>query len=364
MHRRDKTDGATGRLVRPERQARQLPGSNIPGSNIELPPDGGRVLGLMLNPTSRRNKKHLDQITQIAHDSPSTHYRITERPDEVVKGLSDFADRSVNVLAIGGGDGTVSRVLTHLLEEKPFQTMPLVAILPGGTANMTAGDIGLTGSVPSALRRLCDWVETGSGQAHLQRRPILCVKPGRGRPASYGFFFGAGAIVQGIEYTNANIHSKGLKNEFSLGLGLARSMWGIARQDPRFSQPTSMAIGVDGSPLEKPQNRLLMLVSSLERLFLNMRPYWGEDNGKPLHMTMVQSPAARLLRTLPSLLRGKPNRYLSPQSGYLSHNISSVSLSFDGPFTLDGEISHARSASGPAEISSGGELTFLRIRDQ
>lgn len=331
-------------------------------SDIELALPAHPVLGLLINPTSRRNKKHLGKIIQAVKNRRFVHYRVTEQPEEVSRGLSDLAASSVNLLAISGGDGTVSRVLTYLLQERPFATMPLIAILPGGTANMTAGDVGLAGSVHAALQRLCSWVEgNNSARVQLQRRPILRVQSGAGQAASYGMFFGAGAIVQGIEYTNENIHAYGLKNELSLGVGMARSMWGIARGDPRFIQPVSMSIGIDDNPHIEPQNVALLLVSSLERLFLNMHPYWGADNGKALHTTMIRSPATRLLRNLPSLLRGKPNRHMSPNSGYLSYNVDKISLNFDGPFTLDGEISYARSESGPVEVSNGGFLDFLRI---
>lgn len=331
-------------------------------SDIELALPAKPVLGLLINPTSRRNKKHLGKIIQAVNNCRNVHYRVTEQPEEVSRGLSDLAASSVNLLAISGGDGTVSRVLTHLLQERPFATMPLIAILPGGTANMTAGDVGLAGSVHAALQRLCSWVEgNNSARLQLQRRPILRVQSGAGQSVSYGMFFGAGAIVQGIEYTNENIHAHGLKNELSLGVGMARSMWGIARGDPRFIQPVSMSIGIDDNPHIEPQSVALLLVSSLERLFLNMHPYWGADNGKALHTTMIRSPATRLLRNLPSLLRGKPNRHMSPNSGYLSYNVDKISLNFDGPFTLDGEISYARSESGPVEVSNGGFLDFLRI---
>lgn len=333
-------------------------------SGLVIAPQGEQILGLLINPTSRRNRKHLGEILQLASNCANVHYRVTEQPEEVSHGLTELAARSVNVLAISGGDGTVSRVLTHLLQERPFETMPLVAILPGGTANMTAGDVGLGGSVLAALKRLCNWIETGnSEQVTLLRRPILRIHNGAGQDLNYGMFFGAGAIVQGIEYTNKNIHSRGLKNELSLGVGMARSMWGIARSDPRFIQPTSISIAIDGNPLMPPESVALLLVSSLERLFLNMHPYWGADNGKPLHSTIIRSPARRLLRNLPALLRGRPNRHMSPDSGYLSYNVDRISLSFDGPFTVDGEISHAQIESGPVEISNGGDLTFLRIQE-
>jgi len=324
-------------------------------------PGADRILGVLVNPRSRRNKKHQDAITEILGSCDKTHFRIAEHPDDISGVLADFAARLVNVIAISGGDGTVSRVLTHLFAERPFETMPIIAILRGGTANMIAGDIGSRGSVPAALQRLREWVESGIGQIEIQSRPVLRVRPGGSEPVHYGMFFGAGAVIQGIEYTNENIHSRGMKSELSLGLGMVRSMWGIARRDPRFIQPVDIAIGSDEQPVSSPQNIVILLVSSLERLFLGLHPYWGEKNGKSMHVTKVRSPAKRLIRNLPSLLRGKPSRHLTPEQGYLSYNVDSISLEFDGPFTLDGEILHAHIESGPVEISNAGELIFLRI---
>lgn len=338
------------------KQAEQLHSS---GSDSLL--DRDRILGVIVNPRSRRNKKHLDDISQAVRNCSKTHYRVADQPGDISKILAEFAAEAVSFLAISGGDGTVSRVLTHLYEERPFETMPVIAILRGGTANMIAGDVGSPGRVAPALQRLRRWIENGAGQIQLQSRPVLRVQPGGNQPDHYGMFFGAGAVVQGIEYTNENIHSRGLKTEFSLGLGLVRSMWGIARQDPRFIRPINISIGIDGNTVASPERFVMTLVSGLERLFLNIHPYWGEDNGRPLHVTTVSSPATRLLRNLPSLLRGKPNRFLSEDKGYLSYNVESISLDFDGPFTLDGEILHAKTKTGPVEINTAGELVFLRI---
>jgi len=330
------------------------------GREIDLPLAGDPVLGLIINPTSRRTSENLDRILAVARDGSPIHYCVTEQQEEVENGLSELAAKGVNILAIAGGDGTVSRILTCLLANKPFDSMPLIAILPGGTANMTAGDLGFRGSVRATLRQLRDWAEDRTGQPEFLQRSVLRVQHHSGQSPRYGMFFGAGAIVQGIEFTNANIHSRGLKNELSLGLGLVRSMWGIARQDPRFIQPTAMSIGIDDHPVEVLHSVVLLFVSSLERLFLNMHPWWGEENGRPLHTTIVHSPATRLIRTLPALLRGKPNSRLTPESGYRSHNVKKITLDLDGPFTLDGEIIHADGESGPVEVSDGGELTFLR----
>ena len=350
MLQTNKPGDVPNRLADAERRARLLVERN-----------GELTAGLLINPTSRRNKKHLGKIIQRVASCRHLHYCVTDDPGDVPDALSFLAGKSADLLVIAGGDGTISKVFTHLLGEGPFEPLPTVVILPGGTANMTGGDVGLKGSVLAAMRRLCDWLELQSGQVSILSRPILRVQSDPHQAARYGMFFGAGAVVQGINYTNENIHSRGLKDEFSLGLGLLRSLWGISRRDPRFFRPTDMAIGIDGRPHESQQSVTLMLVSSLERLFLNMHPYWGEENGKPLHVSVIRDPAHRFLRTLPSVLRGKPNRHLTPEMGYVSYNVESISLSFDGPFTLDGEIVQPGSASGPVEISNGGELAFLKI---
>lgn len=322
---------------------------------------GERVVGLIINPGSRRTGKRLDRILEVAHAGAGIHYHVTRHEAEAAKALSDLAAKGVNVLAICGGDGTISRVLTPLLERRPFDTLPLIALLPGGTANMIARDIGLRGPVDVALRHLRNWADEDLGEPVFVRRPVLRVSQGEEQAAHCGMFFGAGAIVQGIEYTNENIHSRGLKHELSLGLGLVRTMWGIARQDPRFIQLASMSIGLDDEPSGPPHDIVMLFASTLERLFLNIRPYWGTETDRPLRATIIRSPAKRLIRTLPALLRGKPNRNLTPEAGYLSHNVGRVNLHFDGPYTLDGEILHAHAGRGPVEVSEGGKLTFLTM---
>ena len=317
--------------------------------------------GLLINRNSRRSREHLGEIVQLVDRCAHIHYRITDGPEEVSDALSFLAGQSVDLLAIAGGDGTISNFFTQILSEKQFESLPPIVILPGGTANMTGGDVGLKTNVLASIRRLCDWLELKSAQASMHSRSILRVKPGPCQSARYGMFFGAGAIVQGINFTNENIHSRGMKSELSLGVGLMRTLWGISRQDPRFFKPTNMTIGIDYQPHDPQQSVTLMLVSTLERLFLNMRPYWGEENGKPLHVSVIGNPANRFLRTLPSLLRGKPNRHLTPDMGYVSYNVDAISLNYDGPFTLDGEIMHAVGNDGPVEISNGGELVFLKF---
>ena len=323
---------------------------------------GGQPVGLISNPNSGRNRKQLHAIEHIVANHPRVHHYPTAGPADIPAALASLANQGVPVLAINGGDGTVAQVLTHMLRAGPFEQLPLIVLLPGGTTNMTAGDVGLTGNLERAVRRLCRWADDPRSEGRLLRRPILRVDPGGGRPVAYGMFFGTGAIIQGIEYCRSRIHTKGLVNEIGPGLAMARTMWGIVRQDRRFVLPVAVSVAFEAAaPAPAPaEDILILLVSSLERLFLGMRPYWGTENG-PLHVSMIRADANHLLRRLPALLRGKPGRHTGAAEGYQSRNVGRISLSLDGPFTLDGEMYQASRAAGPVTISAGGIITFIRL---
>jgi diacylglycerol kinase (ATP) len=321
---------------------------------------GGGPVGLISNPNSGRNRKQLHAIEHIVAKHPRVHHYRTASPADIPAALSSLADHAVTVLAINGGDGTVAQVLTRLLRDSPFERLPPIALLPGGTTNMNAGDVGLRGDLVRAVKRLCRWADDPHGEALLLRRSILRLQPGAGRAALFGMFFGTGAIIEGIEYCRARLHTKGLANEIGPGLAMARTMWGIVRQDGRFARPVAVSVAFDAAPPAPAEDFLVLLVSSLERLFLGMRPYWGTESG-PLHVSMIRAGADRLLRRLPALLRGKPSRQTGVAEGYESHNVEHITLTLDGPYTLDGEIYEASRATGPLTISDGGTVTFIRL---
>lgn len=328
-------------------------------------PDGNRFglvrhIGMISNPHSGRNRKLLPKIEAIVAEHPTVHHVSTQNPAELPDVLASFAAQKVDIIAINGGDGTVAEVFTHLLENSPFEHLPVVALLPGGTTNMNTGDIGLRGKLIPALKRLCSWSAEGRQNYRLKKRPVLKVKYSKDANAVYGMFFGAGAIIQGIEYSHSNVHSSRFDNEIGPGIAIARTLWGIIRNDPRFTRTVSAGIAINDAPRETQQDILVVLVSSLERLFMGMRPYWGNESGS-LHASIIRAQPEKFMRALPSVLRGRPNRHVTQEAGYRSHNINQLSLQMTGTFTLDGEMYHANESNGPVIVSNGGEITFIRL---
>ncbi len=270
-----------------------------------------------------------------------------------------------DLLAVNGGDGTVAAVLTTLLLEGPFPRLPLLVLLRGGTTNMTAGDVGAREALLPSLRRLLD--PSGELEGTVVERPVLRVDVSPERPAHFGMFFGTGAIVRGIEFCHRRVHSRGLRDSLAPALCTLRVLWAMARGDERYVAPRPMTVAgrvageqAGGGEEGQEQDYLLVLASSLERLFAGLRPYWGDAEGAFYHSRLRARPG-HALGTLAPLFWGRAGRFARPEHGYYSGKLDSLSLQMDGPVTVDGEVYQASRQAGPVRVSVGGRLAFLRF---
>ncbi|MEZ5503530.1 MAG: diacylglycerol kinase family protein [Halioglobus sp.] len=314
-------------------------------------------VGLISNPASGHNRDHFAAIRARLGQTPGLHHCITDSPADIRPALEQLAALHVEVLAINGGDGTVAAVLGELLESKLFNRLPLVALLPGGTANMTAGDIGVRGSLETAVSRFCQWCAGDrESPGTVVRRALLRVVIGDEGTPHYGMFLGGGAVIHGTEYAHKEIHSRGLRDDFSLALGTLRTVWGVLRDDPAFNRHVAITLALDdGQPA--PYDTLILAVSTLQRLAFGMRPFWGSEPGA-IRVTLMEQGCTRFARTFFAIARGRPNRNAVPHSGYHSHNAGRVRLEMAGKINLDGELLEV---AGAAHISASAPLEFLRL---
>lgn len=313
-------------------------------------------VGLISNRQSGRNHRDFAKICQVLADYPDVFHCDTTTSHELIQILQQFVQQGVQILAINGGDGTVQATLTALLQQPNFPIFPLLAILPSGTTNMTAGDVGLRGSPPQALSKLLAWSRQPQKPVHVIQRPILRVQTSDA--CRFGMFFGAGAIIRGIELCHQQLYTLGLRNEWAPGLATLRILAAIARRDPAYIAPVPMSVGLNQQAPERCQDYLAVLVSSLERLFLGLRPYWGRESGA-LFYTAIRAHPKRALWALPPLFWGRPNRFGTRENGYHSHNLNHVQLRLNSRFTLDGEL--FSNQNGWVRISPTEQLSFIRL---
>lgn len=335
--------------------------NGLPDRSGNVPAGGGPWrLGVMSNPLSGGNTHgRLNAVSRLLQGYPDVPHREVRTVEEVQAALDEFARRGLNLVVVNSGDGTVQAALTALLTHGSFRPLPLLALLCGGTTNMTHQDLGLRGPRLSALQRLMSWAYHGEGEALIRRRTILKVQsPSRPYPL-YGFFFGAACIFKGIQFFHSKIHRMGLSGNPAHLLILARFLWALARRDDALVAPVPAGIRVDRTGMGS-KDYLLLLVTTLERLILGLRPFWSRSSG-PLQLTAVSAGPRSLFRALPALIHGRGNSYAIAENGYLSCGASEIQLDMDGGFAIDGELFEADTQSGPILIQDGGVADFLLL---
>lgn len=313
-------------------------------------------VGLISNPASGHNRDQFERIRSRIDACPAIRHVITRQPADIPGALVQLRDAGVELLAINGGDGTASAILGRMLEANYFETPPPIVILPGGTANMNAGDIGVRGSLRSAVDRFCRWCMAPDGSERRVQRALLRVAREGDSTPHFGMFLGAGAIIQGTEYAHREIHARGLRDDLSLALGTLRTVWGVARGHREFSAHQRIGLTIDGGERREHDTRILA-ISTLERLAFGMRPFWGSGPGR-LRLTLMEQDCSRFARTFFRIARGKPGRNAVPEQGYFSHNADRVVLEMEGKLNLDGEIlqGHPR-----VTVAASRALEFIRL---
>jgi hypothetical protein len=64
---------------------------------------------------------------------------------------------------------------------------------------------------------------------------------------------------------------------------------------------------------------------------------------------------------LPGILRGRPNRLVTSENGYVSRNAHRLVVGLDTPFFVDGEL-YASIPGMPLTLTDGGAAEFLTLR--
>ena len=316
---------------------------------------GGAKIGLLLNPLSGRIRKRKDVIIHALEEIPGAIIRESTSVAEFNATVSDFIATGVDLLVIAGGDGTVQAVLSHLFTAHPLENWPILAILPGGTTNMTALDLVNHDDVEDAARKLSKYLLTWTLPS-LIRRHVLCIEQ-TGSAKVYGMFFGAGIIARAVIFSRSRIKQMGITGEIYSGLIMFGYIVGLilGRSKGAWAPAQTTTIKVGGKSCNGAQ--LILFASALDRLLFNLRPYWGQEQ-EPLHVTFIEQHRKNFLRALFSLMSGK-GATLKEHEGYHSNNSSTLELQIDDDYIVDGESYRAASQNGPLNISAAGPVTFL-----
>jgi diacylglycerol kinase family enzyme len=151
-------------------------------------------IGVITNPRSRQNRRNPRLARQLSYIlGERGTFQQPEDLDALAATARHFRERQIDVLCINGGDGTMHKAHTAMMEAYEGQALPKLAVLRGGTMNTIAHGLGIRGTPAQLL----DFV-VSRYHAHAPfataRRWMLEVD---GR--QYGFLFGNGLIARFLE---------------------------------------------------------------------------------------------------------------------------------------------------------------------
>jgi diacylglycerol kinase (ATP) len=311
--------------------------------------------GLLCNPASGFVRKHPQKIRELIAQMPDVIFRESPDSDGIQTIIDEFNVSGINLLIIIGGDGTVQAVLDHLLSRSDLIKIPYISIIPAGTTNMTAKDIGFRGSPVKVLQKLSRLL-TYHTEGKLVKRPALCIEQAS-RPDIYGMFFGAGIIASGSRFFHQHIKKSGFIGEFTSAIVILHLLTGLLmKRSSAELQPVRILLTDDNGVIHD-QVCLILLASTMNRLLLGLRPYWGQQHA-PLHTTFITATATRLWRSLLRLIIGRGSD-LAEADGYYSRNNHSLEVLMDEGFIVDGEFFRAESQYGPLRITATENIVFL-----
>ena len=314
---------------------------------------------ILVNPAAAGTGRRGRQLEQAAANAPGVLLERLDHFDALNDILKRFARDKVDLLIISGGDGTIQATVTALAQGAMFKKQPRLMLLPHGTTNMTAADIGFR--PPAAEKIIQAATRTGfvSRATNVKTRTTVRLDGLAGQPPQHGFFFGCGAITRAVVKCQGEIHGLGLKGDWASGAILAYALFegafGRGKDRPdRLVQPTRATIRC-GKETFGWSESLLFLATTLDRLVLGGRPFWNQA-GEPLHITAIGYPPQNLIASTWRVMYGGTDRTL-PEASFVSRSTEQVSVSLDTPVVLDGEIFEP--AAKGVNITAGPEFEFI-----
>ncbi len=313
--------------------------------------------GILINPLGGINRRRGPGLMEAARSRFDLVRRVIT-PAEISAALEDFSRKGVDLVVISGGDGTVQATITALFVNRPFDHLPMLAVLAGGTTNLIAGDVGVSGNQEENLRSLREFLDSRDckgGISGVKRHVLRLRQPGR--PDEYGMFLGAAGISRAVRFFKEHLGSMGFPGRIAVPMAVLHFLWTNLSRPCKKPDRGETTVRADGRSI--PEGKfLLVLVTTLERLFLGIRPFSSDSKGC-LHLLAASERPLHLPQVVLDLLRHRKGPYFLPENGYYSLDPNRVEIDSTEGVALDGQIFHA-APDRPFVVECGGELYFVR----
>ena len=150
-------------------------------------------IGIISNPHSKANKGNSSRQDVFSYLLGQRGKAVsTKNLLELKQAAINFRSQDIDILAINGGDGTISCTISAFIHAYEDKKLPAIALLRGGTINTLAGNLNIKGSPEQNLFKL---VERYSSKKRIKTIKLGTLSVG----SQYGFIFASGSVANFLQ---------------------------------------------------------------------------------------------------------------------------------------------------------------------
>lgn len=261
-------------------------------------------IGVITNPLSRSNRRDPGLAGRLGgllggHGS----FDVPGDLATLASTAARLRERDVDTVCIHGGDGSIHKVVTALIQAWGEAPLPRIAVLPGGTMNIVAHSIGVRGRPWDVLTQVVASHHAGT-LLPTTRRWVMRFEGDGLVPAPYGFLFGNGLISRFLEVYYEGTEPSPAKAARLLAHGAVSALVG-GRFVRRLTRPWTGAVSIDGTAWGG-ESWTAVAAGSVEQIGLGFRPFPGVASQPGcLHAVGIGGSVVDLARDLPRIYRGR-----------------------------------------------------------
>ncbi|MCY4039671.1 MAG: diacylglycerol kinase family protein [Gammaproteobacteria bacterium] len=314
-------------------------------------------IGCICNPDAARNRQLLAAIRPILRGISNAVYAETTSTKDYASLMQPDLIESLDLLILSGGDGTLQQGMSALLASHATR-FPKLALLPAGSTNVAATDIGGQADLleaVSALRERLPHLVT------VPKQPLL-IRASESDPPLAGFFLGVGAAPAAVaRYRRIRKPVRGVPflDAGASVVAIGGTILEIGVKGEACPHVVSGEMCVDGERTGV-GTASLVLVTCLDGLFKSVTPWWGQGDAAIKYL-QIGLGAPSLLKNIAGILRGKPDASVTSSPMYASGGAKRIVLSDVANFTIDGELFRMRDGRAKLTIDAGPEIDFVRF---
>ena len=279
------------------------------------------------NAKARAIAKKGPQIKTTHLPNGAVHH-ITHNHEDLTAILRKAAEKQkLKHLIIEGGDGTVRTVMTALMSSyDQAHTLPAISILPGGTTNQIARNIG--------VKKITDLKRISQGHRKIIETPLVQIKI-PDQKNRFGFLFSTGALPYVSKFAQTKLNEKGVGGGSAV-LGAVLKAVCSDREALMPPQQHSMRAKIGDTKITSHEGKILgTVMTTLPYLMMGLDPFWGTEDAA-LRLTWAEAESQKLARTIASLWIGRKQDRSA--AGYHSHNVDQITIKTKAPTVLDGDF--------------------------